>query len=36
VAGVRQYSQLIALMDNWDSFEVNLETAKGSEGTLKQ
>jgi TP901 family phage tail tape measure protein len=36
VAGVRQYNQLIALMDNWDKFQDNLGTAKGSEGTLQE
>lgn len=34
VAGVRQYTQLIALMDNWDKFQENLVTAQGAEGTL--
>lgn len=34
VAGVRQYTQLIALMDNWDFFQQNVEVANGSEGTL--
>lgn len=34
VAGVRQYTQLIALMDNWDFFKENLGTALGSEGAL--
>ena len=34
VAGVRQYTQLIALMDNWDYFQENLNTANQSEGTL--
>ena len=39
VAGVRQYNQLIALMENWnngdsDSMTANLQTIKGSEGTL--
>ena len=34
VAGVRQYTQLIALMDNWDFFKENVEVAKDSEGTL--
>ena len=34
VAGVRQYTQLIALMDNWDTFQQNLQTAKSSSGTL--
>lgn len=36
VAGVRQYSQLIALMDNWDTFKINLEVAEDAEGTLQQ
>ena len=34
VAGVRQYTQLVALMDNWDTFQQNLQTAKSSSGTL--
>jgi TP901 family phage tail tape measure protein len=34
VAGVRQYTQLIALMDNWDFFKQNLETANASTGSL--
>jgi hypothetical protein len=33
---VRQYNQLIALMDNWDTFQENLNTAKGSEGALQE
>lgn len=36
VAGVRQYNQLIALMDNWDFFEENLSTAYGAEGSLEK
>lgn len=36
VAGVRQYAQFIALMDNWDFFQENLQTAYGSEGTLQE
>ena len=41
VAGVRQYTQLVALMDNWDSgdsdsFMANLNTAYGSEGALQE
>lgn len=36
VAGVRQYTQLVALMDNWDKFEVNLKIAEGAEGTLQE
>ena len=35
VAGVRQYNQLISLMDNWDTFQDNLETAYTSEGSLQ-
>jgi TP901 family phage tail tape measure protein len=34
VAGVRQYNQLIALMDNWGTFQENLSTAQTSEGAL--
>ena len=36
VAGVRQYTQLIALMDNWDFMEQNLATAEGSTGALQK
>ena len=36
VAGVRQYTQLVALMDNWDFMEENLQTAYGSAGALQQ
>lgn len=36
VAGVRQWTQLIALMDNWDFFQENLALAQGSSGTLGQ
>jgi TP901 family phage tail tape measure protein len=34
VAGVRQYTQLIALMDNWSYFQENLNTAYTSTGEL--
>lgn len=34
VAGVRQYTQLVALLDNWDSFQTNLTTALTAEGEL--
>ena len=36
VAGTRQYTQLMSLMNNFDSFEQNVEYAKGSEGTLQE
>lgn len=36
VAGVRQYAQLIALMNNYDYFKQNLNIAYGAEGTLKK
>ena len=41
VAGTRQYTQLVALMDNWnsgdsDNFMANLNTAYGSEGALQE
>ena len=35
VAGVRQYNQLISLMDNWDDFEINLDMAINSDGSLE-
>lgn len=34
VGGVRQYTNLIALMDNWDVMQQNVQIARGSEGTL--
>nr|DAP22875.1 MAG TPA: minor tail protein [Caudoviricetes sp.] len=34
VGGVRQYTQFIALMDNWDFMKKNLETAKNATGEL--
>ena len=34
VAGVRQYNQLISLMDNWESMKENITSARSSEGTL--
>lgn len=36
VAGTRQYTQLLALMNNFDSFEQNVDMAADSEGTLKE
>lgn len=36
VAGVRQYTRLVALMDNWDFFEQNLAAAYGAEGSLQE
>ena len=36
VAGVRQYNQLVSLMDNWDIFEQNLQTAYSSTGSLDE
>jgi hypothetical protein len=36
VAGIRQYNQFIALMDNWDFMQENLETVADSEGTLTE
>ena len=35
VAGVRQYTQLIALMDNYDYFKSNLDLANSSAGALQ-
>ena len=36
VAGVRQYSQFISLMDNWDEVKVNVDLALDSTGTLEE
>ena len=36
VAGVRQYTQLVTLMDNWDVMEDNLELSYGATGTLDE
>lgn len=36
VGGVRQYTNLIALLDNWKMMEENVATARGSEGTLQE
>ena len=36
VAGVRQYTQLVALMDNWDFFQENVATARGAGGALDE
>ena len=36
VAGVRQYNQLVSLMDNWDFMQENLELSRNSEGALQE
>lgn len=36
VAGMRQYTQFIALMDNWDFMQENLETVAKASGTLDE
>ena len=36
VGGVRQYSNLMALFDNWDQFKENVAVAEGSEGSLEE
>lgn len=36
VGGVRQYTTLVALMDNWGKFQENLTVAQGAEGTLQR
>ena len=36
VAGVRQYTQLVALMDNWDFFIKNVDRAKNATGALQE
>lgn len=35
VAGIRQYSQFMALMDNWDVMEKNVELSREAAGTLE-
>ena len=35
VGGVRNYTGLVALMDNWDKFQENLKTAQTAQGTLQ-
>lgn len=35
VGGVRQYTNLMALFENWDKVQQNLVTATGAEGTLQ-
>jgi len=34
VAGTRQYTQLISLMENYETFKGNVNIASGAEGTL--
>ena len=34
VAGVRQYSQLVSLMENFDDYQANLTEAQGADGEL--
>lgn len=36
VGGVRQYTKLIALMDNWDFMKQNIQRAENSEGSLEE
>ena len=36
VAGVRQYTQLIALMDNFDYYKENLARAQNADGSLQE
>jgi TP901 family phage tail tape measure protein len=36
VAGTRQYTQLMTLMNNWDFMQSNLTTSKTSKGALQQ
>lgn len=36
VGGMRQYNQLVALMDNWEFFQENLNTSLTSTGTLEE
>lgn len=36
VAGVWQYNNLVTLMNNWDTFQQNLDIAQNSAGTLEE
>ena len=36
VAGVRQYNQLMTLMNSWDFMQKNVETARNSDGALQK
>jgi TP901 family phage tail tape measure protein len=36
VAGVRQYTQLMALMENWDFFRKNVDSARNATGALQK
>lgn len=36
VAGIRQYNQLIALMDNFDFYQENIQRAKNADGSLQE
>jgi hypothetical protein len=36
VAGVRQYNQLVSLMDSWDFMEENVALSLNSDGTLEE
>lgn len=36
VGGVRQYTKLISLMDNWDFMKQNIASASNSEGSLQE
>ena len=36
VAGTRQYTQLVALMENWDFMQTNLQTSYNSTGTVQK
>jgi len=36
VGGVRQYTQIMTLMENWDFFKDNLTTASTATGALTQ
>ena len=36
VGGVRQYNQIVALMDNYDFYQQNLNAAKNADGSLEE
>jgi TP901 family phage tail tape measure protein len=36
VGGIKQYNQMIAMMDNWDSIKENIDLAKDATGELTE
>jgi hypothetical protein len=36
IGGTRQYTNLMALFENWDKYQMNLANAQNSNGALQQ